>query len=142
MSAKAAEDVDTEVVETEPAPPRTITAADRLAKAAAIAQRVAEDARDRLELALPKEQHEHQATLAHVDVLLEQRGALRADVEALWFTLGSVLTLFDPHEHRTPKQQQALRAARDLHALWTIDKPAEVEDGSSIEPVSDATASG
>lgn len=50
--------------------------------------------------------------------LREENAALRADVLALWQRLGDVLSLFGGKECMSAEQQDKLRNARALHALW------------------------
>lgn len=49
----------------------------------------------------------------------DQRAELRDDVLALWQRLGDVLSLFNGSEMLSAEQQDKLRRARMLHALWS-----------------------
>lgn len=51
--------------------------------------------------------------------LLSQRAELRGDVMALWQRLGDLLAVFDSKAHLSAEQQDKLRNARALHALWS-----------------------
>jgi hypothetical protein len=55
------------------------------------------------------------------EVSQDETAALRADVSALWYRLGDVLSLFSGREHLFPEQQTKLKDARELHSLW-VDK--------------------
>ena len=60
----------------------------------------------------------HKAVRAAIAGLLDQRAELRGDVAALWQRLGDVIALFDGKEMLSAEQQDKLRRARALHALW------------------------
>lgn len=66
----------------------------------------------------PDDARERSAVERRIATLETERAELRGDVAALWQRLGDVLSLIDGKEYMAAEDQDKIRNARELHALW------------------------